>query len=316
MHPVPAKPNFVRIDFDALLGIDWTDQRVVGPVLKQLQRDVESNSELRTGYMNDALLAAKTRIREMQASAEFGKKTAKDTTLVNTDDTLKRARDEVKRMMNESTEVERDYFAAMQSFREKGNLDFAGKFASYLKDFRTKVQDADKKTSAVPGQVKALEGFSSGLIKQIREHRGAISDNLQRLEKLKSAAEKAKTMAADANTNLDKINSSITSMERYVTQLPATEKSLKGLAIDLEARNAKFFASMGAIETLTKAMKTLAKGFDGHGFTDLVKPHVKAVDELFDKLIKDRDAVIKNLTSLRKDKKLPDEIRKLLPEKL
>jgi hypothetical protein len=316
VQPVPPKPVFAAIDMTPLDHLDWTDKSAAGAALKGLQVDVEGNSKLRADYMSAALLAAKERLREMQASAAFGKKADKDTSQVNTDDKLKTARDEVKVMMNESTDVERDYFGAMQAFRERGNLDFAGSFAPFLKQLRVKVQDADKAVSAAPGQIKALEGFSSGLIKQIREMRGAIEGNLQRLEKIEDARKKAEAMATEASTNLSKMASSVKGMTGYLETLPKTEAQLKGTAIDFEVRYKKFYLSMGAIQTLNDAIGTLIKGFTGIGFEDSAKPHQKAVDAALAKLITERDAVEKDYKKLLKQKAFPAEIAKDLPKDL
>jgi hypothetical protein len=314
MKAVPWVPTYTSIDVTALENTDWTDQATAGAALKALQTTLDNNSKKRTDFLTASEEAAVERIKIMQDGVEAEKKRKSSPSEIDNDTKLKAVRDEVKTMLNNAANGEKTYFDAMGAYRNR-KLDFAGNFDDYLKTMRVQNLDKDKAVSGVPGKLKALEGFASGLIKEIREHRGAVVNNTVRLKKIEAASKKAVGFKDETSTSLKKILSAVNALKAKLGD-PNALSDMKVKLQDLKNHNERFAKMMGAILTLKSSIEVMKKSFTGYGFESSAKPHLEAVEKVEKELINERDEVAKKLKEIRKEKALPSEIKTGLPEKL
>jgi hypothetical protein len=315
MKAIPLAPSYTKIDMAALeKNTDWKDPSKGSNLLKALQTTLDQ-SKKRTDFLTACEGAAAERVKIMQDGAVAAKANKQSPAEINDDTKLKAVRDDLKKIMIIVDNSEKTYSPAMADFRNRSNFDFAGNFKDAVKQLRGQTQERDKKVAAIPAKLKALEGFSSGLIKQIRERRGTMTDNTVRLKKIEAAKNKALGFKPEALTALDKVDSAIREIKKEVGKANASN-DMKGKLQDLKNQNMRFSHAMGAIITLRKGIVLMRKGFTGIGFDGSSKPHLDAVEAVEKEIMKKRGEVAKNLAAIRNEKQLPDEIKSGLPAQL
>ena len=311
---VPNLPVFTKIDLTALQKTDWTDTKVAARTVEALENTLGTNSGLRQTFTNTSLVASVERVKLMQDAAAAAKKGKDGPNEVFTDGDLKRVRDEVKATMLGLQACDATYYTAMGDFRLSSNFDFAGEYGDEIKKMRTKAQDIDKSVSATLGKVTSLEGFASGLIKEIRTLRGEITKDVDLLKKIEDAKKKSVAMYSEADTAMAKLESSMKAITNLVAHLPKTAKDVAGKIVDLDNSDGRFRKGMGAYSTLQGAVKVMIKAIERKDISGIAQGKLDEMEKAWDGLISRRDALEKDLVKMQKNKDIPKDVVKQLPK--
>lgn len=316
MKPKPTKPSFTKIDSDTLTDADWTTQAAAKSTLDALKTKLQTNVPRRATYLKAALEAAAERVKLMQDGLEAAKKKKSGPEGIDTDDKLKTVRDDVKVLATQAKEVEDDYFTAMDGLRSLTSLNFAGAYQEYLSKVRTVASNTDKEVSTVTSKLLSLEGSSSALIKQIRALRGNMADGDQLEEKVLAAAAKAGKVNNEASESLKKIDSAVRSISSRLSTLPGSLGEMQTRSKDLSNAYERYTLGLSAVSAFKESIGAMVKKITDPKVKGPSEAELKKVEKYHENLLKERDAVRKNLDNLRREKALPAPVKKALPEKL